>query len=375
MNKKEVLEIKKLFNDNKCCITRICGCYVDGNKNKVTDFKEAFLSLEQEEIFKYYKIFRSSLSGTIGKNLLNMEFPLDAEASGGTQDFLMQLRNSALKDDALLELFYNKVIENYTYGENYLILLIHGAYDVPGRTDDGMDMTDASDYVYNHLLCSICPVNLSEEGLCYNSSTNSFETRIRDWLVEKPAHGFLFPAFNDRNSDIHNLLYYSKKPEELNDSFIDGMLGVRIPMTCKGQKDTFTGIITETLGEECNFETIKNIHEELNSMVEERTEKDPNPVVIDKLDVQKILEKSGVKDEAIDTFKSEYDESAGSTTGFMASNIVNTKTLDIKAPDVIVKISGDHTELVETREIDGIKYLMIELTDNIEVNGIPVRPI
>ncbi len=372
MNRKEVLEIKKLFTDSKCCISRICGCYVDGNKNKVTTFKEAFLSLDQEEIFKYYKIFRSALSGTFGKNLLNMEFPTDAETEEGTQSFLLKLRDSELKDDDMLELFFNKIIENYSYGENYLILLIHGAYDVPGKADDGMNMEDASDYVYNHIFCCICPVNLSEEGLCYNTETNSFENRIRSWIVEKPAHAFLFPAFNDRNSDIHNLLYYSKKPEELNDSFIDGMLGVRIPMTCKVQKETFAGIIADTLGDECSFNTIKTLHEELNSMVEAKAEQDPNPVEIDKFDMQKALEKSGVKDETINSFKEEFDESAGTNACFTAANIVNTKTFDVRTPDVVVKISGDRTELVETREIDGVKYLMIELTDNIEVNGIKV---
>lgn len=211
MNKKEIAEIKKLFTNDKCCISKICGCYVDGNKNKITTFRHAFLSLPQEEIFKYFTIFRSSLSGTIGKNLLNMEFPMETEEEGGSQDFLMKLRSSHLDDDELLEIFYNKVIDNYNYGENYLILLIDANYDVPGKASDEFDMDDASEYVYEHILCNICPVKLSEEGLCYNAATNSFENRIRDWLVEKPLHGFLFPAFNDRNTDIHNILYFSKK--------------------------------------------------------------------------------------------------------------------------------------------------------------------
>lgn len=100
MNKKEVSEIKKQFTPDNCAITRICGCYVDGEKNKKTQLKEAFLSLPEEEIFKYFELFRKTLSGTIGKNLLNMEFPLSAENAGGTQDFLLKLRASQLTDDA-----------------------------------------------------------------------------------------------------------------------------------------------------------------------------------------------------------------------------------------------------------------------------------
>nr|DAM33973.1 MAG TPA: protein of unknown function (DUF4317) [Caudoviricetes sp.] len=48
MNKKEIAEIKKQFTPVNCTITRICGCYVDAEKNKKTKIKEAFLSLPEE---------------------------------------------------------------------------------------------------------------------------------------------------------------------------------------------------------------------------------------------------------------------------------------------------------------------------------------
>lgn len=372
MNKKEITEIKKLFSTNKCCISRICGCYVDGNKEKVTTFKDAFLSLPDEEIFKYFTLFRATLSGTIGKNLLNMEFPLETEEEGGSQEFLLLLRDSELKDDDLLEQFYNKVIDNYAYGENYLILLIEAAYDVPGKTSDGLTMDDSSDYVYTHIMCSICPVKLSKEGLCYNSTTNTIENRIRDWLVEAPEHGFLFPAFNDRNTDIHNILYFSHKAENIQPEFIDGMLGCVTPMTSKNQKTTFTELITDVLGEECSFETVKNIHDKMTAFVEERKEQ-PEPVAFDKTDVKKILETSGVPEESIERFEEEYDETVGSRNNLMAANVVSSRTFEVKAPDVVIKVAPDRTDLIETREIDGRRFLLIEITDNVEVNGISVN--
>ena len=168
MNKKEVLEIRKQYKPEDCSITRICGCYVDGNKEILALSKDAFLSLPDEEIFKYLMIFKQTLSGTIGKNLINLSFPLDQERPGGGQDFLLQLRNSKLQDDMLLEEFYQKIIDHYVYGENYYIILIHVAYDIPGKSTDGSEMFDASDEVFEYLLCSICPVHLSKEGLCYN---------------------------------------------------------------------------------------------------------------------------------------------------------------------------------------------------------------
>lgn len=187
MNKKEILEIRKQFSPENCAITRICGCYVDGDKEKKMEFKEAFLSLPEEESFKYFDIFKKALSGTIGKNLIHMEFPLEQELTGGTQESLLRLKESKLQDDILLEEFYDKVIEFYDFGEHYLILLIHAVYDIPGKSTDGMEMFDASDEVYEHILCCICPVAMSKPGLCYNAVNNSIEDRVRDWVVGQPA--------------------------------------------------------------------------------------------------------------------------------------------------------------------------------------------
>ena len=221
MNKKEISEIKKQLTPENCALTRLCACYVDGEKNKKSEMKEAFLSQSEEECYKYFEIFRKSLSGTVGKNLINLEFPLDAEMEGGAQEFLMRLKESRLKDDELLEEFYDRIIESFDYGENYLILLVHGAYDIPGKSSDNEEMFDASDEVYEYLLCAVCPVNLSKAGLSYDAENNRFGSRVRDWLVELPMAGFLFPAFQDRSTDLHSMLYYSKNPEELRDDFVE----------------------------------------------------------------------------------------------------------------------------------------------------------
>ena len=207
MIKKEISEIKRQFTPSNCSITRICGCYVDGEKNKKTEFKEAFLSLPEDDMFKYFEILRKNLSGTLGKNLLNLEFPLDSEMEGGPQEFLLKLRNSRLQDDEILDAFYDRIIETYDYVGNYLILLIHDAYDIPGKTSDGIEMEDASDEVYSYIMCSICPVDLSKPGLSYDELENSFKNRVRDWVVGMPEMGFLFPAFNDRSTDLHATLF------------------------------------------------------------------------------------------------------------------------------------------------------------------------
>lgn len=372
MNKKEISEIKKRFTKTKCSINRLCGCYVDAEKNKRLTMKEAFLSLPEEEMFKYIDIFRKSLSGSIGKTLLNMEFPPEQETSeDGTQRFLMQLRDSGLQDEELLNRFYDKVIENYPYPENYMIILINDSYDIPGITKDGVENFDASEYVYNYILCSICPVKLSKPGLCYNAQTNHIEDRIRDWLVQPPEIGFLFPAFHDRNQDIHNLLYYSKNSDELDFSVTENLLGCRFPLPAKSQKETFNTIVEESLGLSCDYEAVKAIHENLNQIVEENRE-NPEPAELDKNDMAKLLEKSGVDEEKIEQFETHYDETIGEKETLMASNISNTRNFEIRTPDVTVKVNPERTDLVETKIIDGVPYLLIELNDLVEVNGIQV---
>lgn len=374
MNKKEISEIKKQFTPSNCAITRICGCYVNGEKEKKSTFKQAFLSLPEEEMFKYFDIFRKTLSGTLGKHLINMEFPLDSEMEGGTQEALLKLRDSRLKDQELLEAFYDKVIESYDYPEHYLILLIHAAYDVPGKSSDNEEMFDASDEVYDYILCSICPVNLSKPGLSYDVELNNFHDRIRDWIVDMPNHGFLFPAFNDRSSDLHATLYYSKKPEDLHLELVDNLLGCKPPLSAGSQKETFHTLIEETLGADCSYEVVRTIHENLNEMIEEQKEA-PDPVTLDREEVKYLFAKSGVEQEKLENFDQQYEAAAGEKSTLLAANIANTKSFEIKTPDVVIKVNPERTDLVETMVINGRQCLVIGVDDHVEINGISARTI
>ena len=371
MIKQEVNELKRLYTPSNCSITRICGCYVDGEKNRKTEFKEAFLSLPEEEIFKYFELLRKTLSGTLEKNLLNLDFPLSSEEAGGTQEFLLKLRDSKLKDEELLSQFYDRIISSYEYVGNYLILIIHDAYDVPGKTTDGLTMEDASDSVFEYVLCCICPVNLSKPGLSYDAAANEFHNRIRDWVVEMPECGFLFPSFNDRASDIHSTLYKKKNPEEPHQEFVTDILGCSLPLTAGSQKETFQTLIEETLGEEADYEVVKSIHENLTEMIEEHKEI-PEPLTLDKKQVKTLFEKSGVEEEKLETFDQLYDAAAGETTSLLVNNVANTRSFEVKTPDVVIKVNPERADLVTAMTVEGKRCLVIELSDQVEVNGIKV---
>lgn len=372
MNKKEVLEIRKQFTPANCAISRMCSCYVNHEKEKICQAKQMFLALPEEEAFKYFDIFKHTLSGTMGKNMINMDFSLDSEMPGGAQEFLMKLRDSELKDDMLVEEFYDKIIEHFDYGENYYIVLIYAAYDVPGKATDGMEIDDSSDTVFRHILCSICPVNLSKAAISYNPHTNVMEERIRDWVVEMPVNGFLFPAFNDRATDVHSMLYYSKNPEKLQPGLIEEVFGAGVPQTAKSQKQIFDAVIEETLGEDCDYEVVRNIHENLCEMVEANKE-EPEPLTFSKLEMKSLLERSGAPDEKMKDFEKQFDAVAGEKTTLVASNVASVKKFSVETPNVVIKVNPDCVDLIETKEIDGRKCIVIAIDDHVEVNGVTVK--
>jgi len=372
----EISEIKKQFNHENCSITKVSGCYVDGDKEIKTKFTESFLCMPEEETFKYFEIFKKTLSGSIGKNLMNMEFPTETEFNGGTQEFLLKLRDSELKNEELLDEFYQKIVQSYEFVGSYLILVIYAAYDVPGKTKDKQFMEDSSDEVYRYILCSICPVKLSKPGLSYNTDTNQIQKRIQDWVVGTPTNGFLFPTFNDRSTDIHNILYYSKDSEELNSEFVNQLLGCGVPMSAGLQKETFQTLIRDTLGEECEYEIVKNIHDKLNEIIEEHKMKEiPEPLLLDKTEVKALLSDSGVVEEKLIEFDQHFEEMTGVNTTLLAANLASTRVFELKTPDVVIKVNPERTDLVQTKLVEGRKCIVIEITDEVEVNGIVVKPI
>lgn len=375
MNKKEVLEIKKQFRPENCCITRIANCYVDHEKNRKMESKEAFLSLPEEEAFKYFEIFKKTLSGGVGKNLLNLIYTVDAERErdpeGKGHELLMMLRNTKLEDPVVLNEFYEKVIQFYECAGNYYVILIHGIYDVPGRASDGEEMEDASDTVYDFVLCSICPVNLSPAGLAYNAEHGRMEEKNRDWIVDKPDKGFLFPSFNDRATDVHEVLYYTKKTAELQERFIEGVLGAEITASSDEQKTAFTDLVREVLGEGANFEIVREIYENISNEIVEH-EYDPDPLVLTKKDLEAIFRVSGVENKKMEVFDRTYDECVGKETVLQASNIAAMGDFKVELAEAKISTDRVHASDLEIKEIDGRKYITYPVK-SMKINEVMVK--
>lgn len=374
MTRKELSEIKSQYTLENCGILRLCGCYVDGERNKITQFNENFLNLPEEEKHKYFDIFKKTLSGTPGKNLIDMKFNVDAYADEGARTFLMNLRDSGLKDDRLLDEFYDRIINNYSYVGNYLILLINQVYDIPTVTTDNIEMEDASDEVYSYILCNICHVNLSKPGLGYDEEDNNFHDKKQNHMVDVPDVGFLFPAFNKRSADEDMTVFYTKDVSEFEDGLIDCLLDCVAPLPAKQQKETFTSLVSEAVGEEADLQVVKNIHANLEQIIEEKKQESPAPVMLDKNEMKNLLEKSGVKEEKLENFEEHFEMAAGEHGKLVASNVSSGKKFEVKTPDVVIKINSDKTDIVSTQVIDGRQCLVIQIDERLVVNGISVNP-
>lgn len=330
MNKKEVLELKRRFKKEAATFTSVCGCYVDGNHNKVCKFGNTFLNLEEDEFYKYLEIANKALSGTIGNNLLELKFPIEEEEVGGRQHILMALRASKLEDENLLDTFYDLVIDTYDHAGNYLIVLFHDAYDVMSRTSDNNNL-DESEEVYEYLICAICPVDLSKPGLGFLEDEHRIGPRVRDWVVGAVDTAFLFPAFNDRSTDIHSTLFYTKNTKEPHSEFMANGLGCGIERTATEQKMAFHSIVRNVLGaeDEHTDDVLLDLQQNLSDMIDEYAEThddDEDVFLLDKEVVTKLLADSEISEEKAAKIEKSVDEAFGEKPP-AAENVIDSKAL------------------------------------------------
>ena len=414
MNKKEIMEIKRRFKKEGCTFTRMCGCYVDAEKNKVVNFGQTFLNLEDEEFYKYLDIAKKVLSGNVGNNLLTLDIPLEEEQSGGRQQFLMGLRESKLKNDDLMDRFYDLVIDSYDYAGNYLILVFHDAYDVMTKTTDNNKL-DESEEVYEYLLCAICPVSLSKPGLGYRADENRIGPRIRDWVVGVPDTGFVFPAFNDRSTDIHSLLFYTRDTKEPHSEFMENGLGCGSKRTATEQKKLFSHIVKHTRGDddENSNEVLLDLQQKMSDYMEEQEVcvDEETGVILEGEELEKIMADTGISDDAASSIKEAYTENFSSQLPEVAHLIepkpsqANARIREeeelraqveelkqqvalhqvssaddsdedaddgIKTYDVILRVKPEKVSQIKSQMIDGHKCLVIPMEENehAAVNGV-----
>jgi hypothetical protein len=373
MNEKEIAEIRRRYRPDKGNIAQIRGCYVNDQREIVSQFDQSLFSMPQEESEELLAILKKTLSGTIGKNLIDIEFATKQVLEGEEHKLLMALRNSSLDDDDAVRNFYGRVIQTLNMEGNYLILLANDKYDVPFYTKDGKKQDDSSE-VFSYFLCSICPVKLTKPALGYYASENTFRNITADWAVSAPELGFMFPSFDDRSANIYNALYYSRDIADNHSEFVDTVFKCEIPMPAAAQKEAFQSILGDTVADDCSFEVVQAVHGQLSGMIEDhKANKEEEPLVISRKTVKSVLESCGVSQPHMAAFEEKYDAEFGAGTEISPRNIIDTRQFEVRTPDVTIRVNPERSDLVQTRIIDGAKYIVIRADEGVEVNGVNIN--
>ena len=386
MNPKDLSEIKRRLNPDRRYPTVLRGCYMGADGHVIAEFAQAVGSLAQEECEKYMAIFRKCLSGTAGQNLLSIDFTPEQVQSGDEHRLLTGLCDTGLQDVDVVETFYRRVIawrqeefgrlqsvDEQQNANNYLVLLLHDGYDVPYRNDNDELDRERSETVLNYVLCAVCPVKQLKPALRYFAAESEFHTSASDWVVSAPEMGFMFPAFEEWGANIGRALYYTRDAANLHAGFVETMFQAQAQMTAKEQKETFQNLLTETLGEECSMDLVQNVHETLRSMIEEqKADKSAEPLCMGKQEVKRVLEDCGVSEEKTEAFAQRYEESFGEQAEIPAVNMVAPKQFKVDTPSVTIRVDPEHSDLVQTRILDGKSYIVILADGDVEVNGVKI---
>ena len=374
MNDKEIGEIRRHLRRDRSNITRIYGCYVNDNKEIISRFSQSTGMMPENESDKYFALLRRALSGSIGKNLIDISFKTSQVGNSPEHQLLMELRKTGLKDEDLLDSFFRKIIESVAMDENYLILVACDNYDVPFKSKDDSFQKEQSEETYTYLICAICPVKQTKANLHYVAEEKLFHDGAMHQMVSAPAIGFLFPAFDNRATNIYNALYYTKDTKDSQEAVVQALFNTPIPKPAAEQKKSFEALLTTSLGEECSLDVVQTVHNELCQRIAMHKEaKVAEPLLVSKEEVKDVLSSCGVSEKHMAKFSVDYDEAFGFEADLHPKNIIDNKHFELKTPDVVIKVDPARSDLIETRINGGVKYIMICADEDVEVNGVNIH--
>ena len=372
MTERELREIKRRFRPERSNIGKIVGCFVNENKQIIYRINQPVEFSDTAVSERLLTTMKKSLSGSLGTNLTNIEYSTKQVLESEEHKLLMKLRETRLSDSDTLESFYSHITESLSIEGNYVILLANDVYDVFEYGKDGE--SGESTEVFSYLICAICPVKNLPEALSFKESDCLFHAMSISGVLASPELGFMFPAFDDRKTNIYGALYYTRSLSENYPDFMKKVLDAEPKMPPKAQKSTFADCLAEALAEECSYDVVRSVHAQISEMVEtHKQSKDPEPLTITKATVKTVLENCGVAEEKIEKLDVSLDESFGKNAELSPKNIISQNKFELETPDVKIKVDPEHRDLVSTQVINNVKYVMIRVEGSVEVNGININ--
>ena len=372
MNERNIAEIRRRMRPEKNNIGRIRGCYVNDNHIIISEIDQLFGLVSANESEEILSHLRKTLSGSIGRNLIDISFSNQQVLDSDEHRLLSDLRNSSLSDDNAVKAFYEKAIKSIDIEGSYFIFLVNDKYDVFTYDENG-DKNDSCE-TFSYILCAVCPIKNSKPSLGYSLNESKFKNIIRDTVITAPEIGFMFPCFESNGANIYNALFYTRDISLSHEAFISEMFKSDIPRPASEQVESIAEILNGTVSDECSLELVQSIQAQLIELTaDHKTNKEDDPLMLTAKDMNTLLRFGGVNEEAIGTFSEKFEEDFGPTATIPPENIMNIKKFEVKTPEVTVKVSPECSELIQTRVIDGTKYLLIRADGDVEVNGIRIN--
>lgn len=369
MLKKEIAEVKKCFSKKKSCINHAAGCYVNGDGSIISDVDINWNAISEDDVDMYQSLMRKGLSGKQGKNLYDISFPTKEEEKGGKQFELYQLLKDQFENKEAQRAFFENVAANVVMDSPYLILLSGGVYDAPKKASDGAILEDETQDVYQFIQCLICPVSPSKSALIFDEKAKTFTMAVTQFVATAPVTGFLFPAFNDRQTDIHSLLYYTKKEEERHEEFLTCITGCEeLPDAETTQKTKLAMVVENTLGRDCDFTSVKNITETLDRAVEETDEE----TGISKNDICRAFRESGIPTDKAENVEENFEKIVGKTE-LKGENIASGNVMKLESTSMKASISKAYAATLEARVIDGREFILLPVENDMSLNGVHLK--
>lgn len=354
MLKSDILEVKRALKPKFGNIKEIWATYANMEKAILFSSKKEMLSLSEEEQLVYSNLFSKILSGKKEKNLFIFPTGVSKEVESTLYSISKDCEEEAVKK------LTNKIISEYKADDSFAVLVATVTYDIPSYASDGTKLED-SDGLYHFMVGAICPTKLEKPNLVYKRDKNFFEKANRDFVLQTPEIGLLYPVFENRELNANKLLYYakkSKKDSDLHPELLSNIFEADIPATSEVQKVDFAEKISES------FEGKKDVHKllDVKNSIEEKQfmlEMSGEEPVLSKDDINDIFVKNGGKEV-------EFEEDVSLAAVFSDKLVISG------ANGLKINLTPEDVKTILQKNIDGRNYLLIP-TEDLNFNGVPLK--
>lgn len=205
IDREDMMELTRRMTPARTSFTRIAGCYMDADGEIDGTFNTNFLKLSGKEKEKNLAIAKTIPYARTNEQLRAYGFQKNQAGPGSMRQLLTAMKECGLKNDALMETFYELAGERIPGGRACALYVFHDRYDVPVKAKD-KERLGESEEVYEYLIGAVCPL-------------------IGEYEPGMPVCGFLFPAFSKRSADTGQILIYDADTAHSRGKLLGGLLG------------------------------------------------------------------------------------------------------------------------------------------------------